>query len=618
MISSIPTDGRRDARSKIRRAGRGVIAALFAALLLAAPAVLAQGFDQESPFEFDAEAFRLRGEPGRAEVRLHIDVPPGHYLYRHMLDADFAGAARFHVDEVRFPQGKVKFDPFMEEDTEIFDHSITVTGLLTLLPGEEFPETIPAWITFQGCTSEYCYFPEEKDLDLPWEWKDETEATVSTEAPSGGDETAQASPATGPALFNVADRIASKGLFLTYLGVFIAGILLSFTPCVFPMVPITLSIIGARGETNPMKGFSLSLVYVLGMALTYAVLGLVAASTGAIFGSIMQSTAFVLVVISIFVVLALGMFGMFELQVPSSMAVKLQGVGGGGGYVGIFLMGIMAGLIASPCVGPVLVGLLVYIAQTGNALLGFTLLFTLALGIGVLFLVIGTFSGMIGRLPGAGTWMDQVKQVFGFLLLLVAVYFGAPLIPEKLVLLLYGLILVFFASFFGLFEPLAPGAGPLRRIGKGIVLLIGVTGVLLFIGTLVVPMLPLPMVAGGPASHEAAPAWMSDHAAGLERAASEGKPVIIDFTADWCAACKELEHYTYSDGAVIAESERFVMVMIDATRSTEPVKALLAEYDVKGLPTVAFIDSKGERRHELTVTGFIQAEPFLEIMRAVR
>lgn len=595
---------------------RSVAGVLLLLLALVAPFGARDAKAQESPFAFDAEAYRFRAEPERGEVRLFIDVPAGHYLYREEIWVEFPDTSALRVASVDYPKGKVKYDKFLETEAEIYEHPVTIRASLELRPGAPFPEGATVAAGFRGCTAEYCFFPEEHEASPAFAWKEGGPAGAGAAAEEKT-EIAAAPPGGGADSFDVAARIASKGLFLTYLGVFFAGILLSFTPCVFPMVPITLAIIGARGETKPVKGFTLSLAYVLGMALTYAVLGLVAASTGALFGAFLQNPVFILLIAAIFITLAISMFGAFELQIPSSIATRMQGKGGGGSYVGIFLMGIVAGLIASPCIGPVLVGLLVYIAQTGNALLGFTLLFTLAMGIGVIFLVVGTSSSMIGRLPGAGVWMDRVKQVFGFILLLGAVYFARSLMPDRLVTALYGILLLLGAALFGLFDPIGEGSGAWKRVGKAVALLVAVYGVALFGSAVILPTIDLP-VATGPSGTAVSIAWGSDHDGALDRAAAEGRPVIIDFTADWCAACKELEHYTYSDASVIGESRRFEMVMIDATRSTDEVNRLKDLYEVRGLPTVVFIDSNGERVSGHTVTGFVEAEPFLGLMRSVK
>ncbi len=591
-------------------------AAVVAVLVGAMPAAA-----QDNPFSLSFEADRSAGSDGDAVMKVTFEVPPGHYLYRDQIDFAIVDTLEFELTKTVLPRGKVKFDQFLETKTEIYDETMTAELHVRAAEAAAFPDSARLWAMFQGCTSEFCYFPQEIRLSAAWGESGASEvAGVSGvgEAPGGGKEIAGAAGAvTGR--FDVAEKIRTKGLFLTYLAVFLSGILLSFTPCVFPMIPITLSVIGARGEKNPLRGFMLSLMYVFGMALTYAVLGLVAASTGGLFGALFQSPVFILAIVAIFVTLAIGMFGAFELQVPSSVATKLQRVGGGGGWISIFIMGIVAGLIASPCVGPVLVGLLVYIAQTGSKMLGFTLLFTLAMGIGVIFLVIGTFSGLLTSIPGAGTWMEEVKEFFGWLLLGVALYFARPLLPGAIFLPALGLLLLLAAATsLGMFDPLPEGARAAQRIRKAVATLIGVAGTVLFLGNLLLPYLPLP--EGTTSSGITGPQieWIKDYDTGAAQAEASGKPIMIDFTADWCAACKELEHYTYTDPGIVGESRRFVSIQVDCTRSTDEVKRLKDKYGIRGLPWIVWIDSSGEVLEELTVTGFVEAEPYLEIMRSVR
>lgn len=591
--------------------------------------ITAEAEAQASPFSVTLEAARPN-EDGVAVLRATIDIPPGHYLYQERMDFFLVDTLDAVLAEVKWPPGKVKFDPFLEAKTEVHEKSPTVNAFLTIRDGQSLPDSARAYVLFQGCTAEFCYFPEEVYVAAAW-----TEglasggggSSQSAKAGASDSETgisaaagAASGAAGGAGGFDVAQKIAAQGLFVTYLAVFLSGILLSFTPCVFPMIPITLSVIGARGEKSPLKGFTLSLVYVFGMALTYAVLGLVAASTGALFGSLFQSPIFVFSMVTLFVVLALGMFGLYELQVPSSLAVRMQGVGGGGGFVGIFLMGIVAGLVASPCVGPVLVGLLVYIAQTGNGLLGFTLLFTLALGIGVIFLALGTFSGLLTALPGAGTWMEAVKQFFGYMLLGVALYYARPFLPDAAFWCGTGaLMLMMSSTLLGLFDPLTEHAKASHRIKKGIGLLVGAAGVLFFLAPLAGMFFTLPVAVGSgeTGAGGASIVWIDDYDAGYEMARSNQMPMMIDFTAEWCAACKELEHYTYTAPVVVKEADRFVSIQVDCTRSTPIVDRLKEEYSVYGLPTIIWIDSNGDVIENLTVTGFVEADQYLEIMRDV-
>ena len=250
--------------------------------------------------------------------------------------------------------------------------------------------------------------------------------------------------------------INEKGYVIAFVLVFFWGVLLSFTPCVFPMIPITISVIGAKGIGNPLKGFVLSLFYVLGIAITYAILGLVAASTGSAFGAAMQKPIVLWAVVIIFFVMSLSMFGLFELQLPTAFTSKIGDLGSKnkGGIIGAFLFGIVAGAIAGPCITPVIFGLLTFVAQSGNLLLGFFLFFTLALGMGMLFIFIGTFPGLLASLPKSGKWMDEVKKLMGLILLGAAIYYLKLLVSLKILLLISSIILISLGIFFGgFFKP---------------------------------------------------------------------------------------------------------------------------------------------------------------------
>ena len=276
-----------------------------------------------------------------------------------------------------------------------------------------------------------------------------------TESPQQGLQDFSQQPAARPG-GGIADFgwAMEKGTFWMYLAAFIGGILISLTPCVLPIIPLTITVIGARGAGSRSKSFGLSLIYVLGIAVTYSTLGVVAASTGRLFGSLFQSSWFLLFAIALFTLLAFGLFGAYELQLPAGIRNRLMAKQGSG-FFGVFFMGLIAGLVASPCVGPVLVGVLAFIAQTGSIVLGFTLLFTFAMGMGVLFLVVGTFSGEIQRLP-SGPWMTAIENGLGVLMMAVAFYYLSILTSPFLFALLLGASLVVGGVFVGAFAPLTP------------------------------------------------------------------------------------------------------------------------------------------------------------------
>jgi thioredoxin:protein disulfide reductase len=409
--------------------------------------------------------------------------------------------------------------------------------------------------------------------------------------------------------------------FLAFLIVFLGGLATSFTPCVYPMIPITISYIGGRSK-GKLGGFFLSIFFVLGIAVTYSTLGVVAASTGALFGSAMQSTPVLIVVSLVFFSMGSSMLGAFDLALPSGLQTKLQ-TGPRAGILGAFFMGIVTGLVASPCVGPVVVVLLTWVAKIGSIGLGFLLLFTFALGLGMLFLVIGTFAGALNALPQAGGWMDTVKHVFGVILLGMGIFYIRSLIGPNLTWIVSGVFVLLVGTCLGAFRPIGTDEPKsiLLRKGFGIVLLL-VGAFALLVGLARYTKIPLgggaTMVASGsagPVAHEGL-AWLPDDVTGLQQAKALGKPAVMDFYADWCAACKELDEKTWSVPDVRQEGARFVAVKMDMTERSQRNKAKQDQYRVPGLPTVIFFDSGGNEVKRFF--GFKSAPEVLAIMREVR
>jgi len=431
---------------------------------------------------------------------------------------------------------------------------------------------------------------------------------------------------------NLARRLEgalASGSLVAFLLVFLGGILTSFTPCVYPMIPITISYVGGRAK-NRMHGFVLSLFFVLGIAIMYSGLGLVAAATGSIFGAAMQSTPVLIGVALIFAAMGASMLGAFDLALPSSMQGRMTAGAQRGGIVGAILMGMVTGLVASPCVGPVLVVLLTFVAKSGSLLLGFWLLFTFACGLGMLFLVLGVFASAINALPGAGGWMDTVKHVFGVILIAMAIYYLRLLIGPDWTRFAFGVYLVIVGVYSGAFTPLPEGA-------RGGLLLRKALGLLLFFAGLFLFLLWLALVSGAPAllfagapglgatagpgaagalEAHPGPAWRINDEAALEEARAAGRPVVMDFYADWCTACVELDERTWIDPEVIAEAGRFVAIKMDFTKRGEFSQAATERYAIKGMPTVIFFDGSGA---EVTrFFGFKGPDEVLAIMREIR
>ncbi|MBP6875694.1 MAG: thioredoxin family protein [Candidatus Eisenbacteria bacterium] len=449
----------------------------------------------------------------------------------------------------------------------------------------------------------------------------------SSARPSAEGETTGASAQPKRDLASRVNDALAKKSFLAFLLVFIGGILTSFTPCVYPMIPITISYVGGRAK-NRAHGFILSLFFVLGIAIMYSALGILAASTSFIFGAAMQSPIVLLVVAGIFAAMGASMLGAFDLALPSGLQGRLTSGAQRGGVIGAILMGMVTGLVASPCVGPVLVVLLTFVAQSGSVFLGFWLLFTFACGLGLLFLVLGTFAGAIQALPGAGSWMDTVKHVFGVLLIGVAIYYLRTLIGPKATGLIAGAYLLIVGVFTGAFTPLpsAPAKGQLFRKSLGLLIfLAGSALFLLWFASLIgAPSLvanSTPSTVSSSNAQVAAPAkpairWIRNDETALERARAEGRPVMQDFYAEvWCAACKEMEEKTWIHPEVIAESQRFTAVKMDFTRRDEFSKRATERYEIRGVPTIIFYDSSGKEATRFF--GFKDAKEVLSIMRSV-
>ncbi|MEZ4648168.1 MAG: cytochrome c biogenesis protein CcdA [Candidatus Eisenbacteria bacterium] len=524
----------------------------------------------------------------------------------------------------------------------VFQGKTTVFVPITLnADAPKGPLSIEVLAGYQACMEEpvfVCYAPDEKTVKVEFEvggtkknqaneavFAAMSEAKASTGGEAASDDSdeewiQQAEAPEGTDLAGKLEHALKTGSFFAFLIVFIGGVLTSFTPCVYPMIPITISYIGGSAK-GKLGGFFLSLFFVLGIALMYSSLGLVASLTGGLFGSAMQSTPVLVVVGLVFFAMGASMLGAFDLAVPSGMQSKLQS-GPRTGVIGAIFMGMVTGIVASPCVGPVLVVLLTGVAKYCSPIYGFFLLFTFACGLGLLFIIIGTFAGALSALPQAGQWMDTVKHVFGVILIAMGIYYVRTLIGPDLTWMALGLLVLIAGTFYGAFRPVPEHAehGLLFRKGLGIAMVI-CGGFALLAGFAGLTGFQL-AAAGGAAGGEVASAhpgleWvLNDDEAARATAQAEGKPVVIDFYADWCGACKELDHQTWVDPTVQAEADRFVAIKMDFTEKSDWAKAKYAEYGITGLPTVIFLDSNGQEKERFF--GFRNAESVLGSMKKLK
>lgn len=466
-------------------------------------------------------------------------------------------------------------------------------------------------LTYQACSDQFCLFPTTKLIEAP--------IVVTMVEGEAQIHEAEAQPTVAPSSF------FDTGNFQKYLGtsmlaglvfVFLAGIFTSFTPCIFPMIPITLAVLGNHSnERSRLQNFITSCIYVLGIATTYSLLGLAAASSGGVFGASLGNPYVLTVVCIIFLAMALSMYGLYDLQVPAFLRNGLGRSQQKKGIVGVYLTGLFAGIVASPCVGPVLVAILTYVASTQNKMLGFLYLFVYALGLGLIFIVLGLFNQLAKALPRSGPWMNAFKFILGTLMLSAFYYYLELLLPARWFDGALAVGMISLASIYGAFM-VAKGQSPLRHLQKGLMQALLIVG----FGYMVVavldlrPLIQANMIGGASINQIEKLNWQPYSEATLVQAAKDSKPVIIDFWAEWCAACHELEEKTFTDPRVRAIAEKFVLLKFDATKDSAELKALKKKYNIQGLPTVLFFNPNGVWIDALTLTQFEKAADFLKRM----
>ena len=580
------------------------------------------------------EAFLFSAKvAGPDQIQLTWDVAEGTYLYSHMLELALEDGSEVAIGPFERPAGDIKKDSILPDgsvgDVEVYHDRVDLA--LPLLRGSSEPTEVTLIAKYQGCAEiGICYPPQTQrvTLSLP-----EALVTAALPTAAAATTTADAPPANAPSdaddTVSEQDRIASvlanSGVWVVIAAFFGFGLLLAFTPCVFPMIPILSGIIAGQGPNiTTRKAFTLSLVYVLAMALTYTVVGVLAGLFGANLQAAFQNpwvlTSFAL----IFVLLALSMFGFYDLQLPSSFQSKLAEISNkqeGGTLIGVAIMGLLSALIVGPCVAPPLFGALIYISQTGDAVLGGIALFALSMGMGAPLIAIGTSAGKL--LPRAGGWMDAVKAVFGVALLGVAIFMLERILPPALAMLLWGLLLISSSVYMGALTQLPQGASGWSKLWKGLGVFLLIYGALMLLGAAaggkdtVQPLRGL-AVGGGGAAAEAVftpVKTLEDLDREVAKAGTLGKPVMFDFYADWCVTCKELERYTFSDPAVIAEMERFVLLKADVTANDADDQALMKHFGIIGPPAILFFDAAGQELKNYRLVGFKPADAFVEHLR---
>ncbi len=563
-------------------------------------------------------------------LELHYRVAPGYYMYRERFGIAITPADATTLGQAVYPKGEVKYDPTFEKDMEVFHKDVTIRVPVGA-GGQPFVLTL----TGQGCADAgLCYPPMDSTVKLT------PVAGGYAVAGTGIGGAASAAPATSgglSALVNagdtgLADALGGLGWIKT-AGVFLVlGLLLAFTPCVLPMIPILSSIVlGGAQHHRPSRsrGLALAATYVLGMSVVYTALGVAAGLSGAGLAAWLQTPWILSLFAILLAVLALAMFDVFTFQMPSGIQAMLSDRSSrmpGGRYTGALVMGALSALIVGPCVAAPLAGALLYISQTGDVVLGGSALFAMAWGMGVPLLIVGASSSAL--LPKAGPWMDGVKRLFGMLLLATAWWMLIPVVPTWVQMTGWAFLAVVSAVMLRAFDALPPGAGAGRMFGKGLGLLLALAAAAWLVGAasggrdVLQPLSHLAArgeapAAGGAAAGEVQFTRVRSNAELDAVLAQSTRPVMLDFYADWCVSCREMERFTFTDAGVAQRMAGMVLVQADVTANNADDRALLKRFRLFGPPGIMFFEPGGKEIAEARVVGFQDAKRFTESLDRV-
>ncbi len=566
-----------------------------------------------SEFLHPSAAFKpsVRALDGQS-LEVRFEIAKGYYLYRD--NFRFATEPATALGAPLLPPGREKLDETFGRVQVYYGEAVIRLPVERASSGK-LPLALA--VTSQGCAEGgVCYPPFKQTLsvELP-----DPATTPAAPPPRASEASARGGDEAG----RIAQTLAQSGFTWAILSFFGFGLLLSLTPCVFPMVPILSGIlVGAGGErVSTRRGFSLSLAYVLGMAATYAAVGVAAGKTGTLLSSALQN-AWVLGAFSlVFVVLAFSMFGFYELQLPAfvQQGFARRTARQRGSISASALMGALSSLVAGPCVAAPLAGALLYIGRSGDALFGGVALFCLALGMGVPLLVVGLSAGTL--LPRAGPWMEKIRHAFGFILLATALWFVSPLVPVGLQMGAWALLLIIPAIGLHAIDPLPVKADNSTRLGKAIGVVMLIAGAAMLVGALSGARDPLQPLAGLGRSAAKSQGLSFERVRTLaeleSRISSAGRPVMLDFYADWCVTCKEMERDTFADARVQQKVSGWTLLQADVTANSDDDRALLSRFRLYGPPGIIFFDAKGGEVGDVRVVGFQNPDAFLKTLALV-
>jgi thiol:disulfide interchange protein DsbD len=539
---------------------------------------------------------------GSAQVALQLKIEKDWHVNSHTPTFDYLIGTKFELQsqegvilsDVQYPKGNPVSLSFADQPIDVYEGTPVIFASLktsdNLMPGID---TIKGIIIVQACNNQLCLPPSMININIPLQitGKSETVTQLNQDLFAGYRpvETVQADTKN-----NIASMFESKGSLLTFFAIFLIGLALNLTPCVYPMLSVTVSLFGSQAETKFPRVFFKALLYVLGIATMYSMLGVIAALGGGLFGSWLQSPWVLGSIAVLLFALALSSFGLYQIQMPFWLTSKLGGTSGSG-FIAIYISGLVVGVFAAPCVGPPVIALLTFVAAKGSASFGFWAFFILALGLGFPYLLLGTFSGLLKNIPRSGSWLVWVEHIFGVILAGAALFYFSLAVAPKLAIYVIPFTLIAGGIFLGIIDASGKDKPVLKRIQWSFGILAVAAGIV-FAGNL----------------RNQGLAWETYSETEIVKAKENKTPVMIDFFADWCIPCLELDRKTWTDKEVIASSKDIKKIKVDLTHFDSPEsEALRKKFNISGVPTVIFIRADGTEANDSRIVGFVDSKEFL-------
>jgi thioredoxin:protein disulfide reductase len=579
---------------------------ILAASAVAAPTFARQmGSSSESKIESGSKLSVDRAAAGSTfKVAVILKIAEGWHVNSHTPTYDYligttlepAQREGIIVTDIRYPAGeKTKFG-FAEDSLSVYQGSPTI--FFTVKLSERVPhgkDTLRAKVEVQSCNNQVCLAPASIDVSIPIEIVGAEDKTNQVNEDIFSSYTTQGNAPTGGTRSEIGDLFEEKGSLVAFLAIFVIGLALNLTPCVYPMLSVTVSLFGGQTETNAVKVFLKATTYVLGIATMYTVLGVSAALSGTLFGSWLQSPWVLGGIGALLLGLSLSSFGLYQIQMPYWLTSKLGGTTGTG-LISLYLSGLVVGVFAAPCIGPPVIALLTLVSSKADPLFGFWVFFTLSLGLGFPYLILGTFSGMIQKIPRSGAWLVWVERIFGVILSAAGLFYLSLAFMPKLSAFVIPAALILGGIYLGFLERSGKGKKGLQWIKWAF----GVIAVALGLFT-------------ANALREPGIRWEQFSESKITDAQSRHKPVLMDFYADWCIPCLELERKTFTDASAIDATSEFVRLKVDLTHFDSPEsEALRKKFSIAGVPTIIFLDKNGLEVVTSRIVGYLPPKEFID------